>query len=115
MRNTFAAFYKPTQDEFTNLFNSAIIVFDTNALLQVYRYSEEARDDFFSTLKRLSDQLWMPYQVGYEYQRNRPGTVIEQIVAYDEIMGALRNFLNGSDLDKLGKALKKVPTRPFGH
>ncbi|SNT60263.1 hypothetical protein SAMN05443665_105632 [Actinomadura meyerae] len=48
-----------------------MIVLDTNVLLDLYRYTPEARDEVLEALKRVAVNLWMPYQVGLEFVRGR--------------------------------------------
>ncbi|MBP0029400.1 MAG: DUF4935 domain-containing protein [Roseofilum sp. Guam] len=71
MKDLFPSYYRPNQEEFKEIWQSAIFILDTNVLLNLYRYSEETRKQFFSVLEQLSDQLWIPYQVALEFQDNR--------------------------------------------
>lgn len=52
-------------------YTSGMIVLDTNVLLDLYRYTPEARDEVLEALKRVAGNLWMPYQVGLEFVRGR--------------------------------------------
>ena len=53
------------------VWQDGIIVFDTNVLLNLYRYNEEARDELLEMMKSFQKRLWMPYQVGLEFLANR--------------------------------------------
>ncbi|MFI9528512.1 PIN-like domain-containing protein [Micromonospora rosaria] len=44
---------------------------DANVLLNLYRYTADARDDLLAVLSALSDRLWAPHQVLTEFWRNR--------------------------------------------
>ena len=46
MRDGFRAYYAPSADEFERLWSEAIIVFDANALLNLFRYSAATRDEW---------------------------------------------------------------------
>ena len=48
-----------------------MVVPDANVLLNLYRYTDQARDDLLSVLERLGNQLWVPHQVLVEFWRNR--------------------------------------------
>lgn len=48
-----------------------MVVPDANVLLNLYRYTDGARDDLLSVLERLGGQLWVPHQVVAEFWRNR--------------------------------------------
>ena len=73
MKQSFSGFYSPTDEEISNawLDKNTIFIFDTNVFLNIYSYKEKTREDFFSSLEQLKDNIWMPFHVGLEYQRNR--------------------------------------------
>ena len=52
------------------VWHDGVIVFDTNVLLNLYRYNEEARDELLALMKSFQKRLWMPYQVGLEFLAN---------------------------------------------
>ncbi|MCT4627503.1 PIN domain-containing protein [Halodesulfovibrio sp.] len=72
MRQTFRGFYSDESriDEVLKS-DSTRIIFDTNVLLNLYNYHDKTRENFFETLKKLEDKLWLPYHVVLEYQRRR--------------------------------------------
>jgi len=47
-----------------------VIVFDTNVLLNLYRYNDKARDELIGLMKSYKSRLWMPYQVRLEFLDN---------------------------------------------
>lgn len=71
MRKTFRSYYRPTQEEFRELWSNGTFVFDANVLLNLYALAEPERDRFVSVLRSISGRIWVPYQVGLEFQRNR--------------------------------------------
>jgi hypothetical protein len=73
MKQQFSGFYTPTKKEIKKSWSckKTLFVFDTNVLLNLYRYTETTRDDFFQIINHISDKIWMPYHVGLEYQKNR--------------------------------------------
>lgn len=58
----------PGRGEF---FADALVVLDTNTLLNLYQYTPPARGQVLGALQRVSERLWMPYQVGLEFVRGR--------------------------------------------
>lgn len=52
------------------VWQDGIIVFDTNVLLNLYRYNKEARNELIKLMKSYQNRLWMPYQVGLEFMAN---------------------------------------------
>ncbi|WP_217560997.1 PIN domain-containing protein [Paenibacillus sp. GbtcB18] len=101
MKDTFAGFYQPSEEDFQKLWAECIFVFDTNSLLNIYRYPKDSRDLLLKILESLSDRIWIPHQIAYEYHRNIHGEFINQNNAYKETKeiitsatGSLRQELN---------------------
>jgi len=57
----------------------------------MYRYSRATVDVYFDVLKELknNNQLWIPYQVGYEFYENRIAVISEYEKSYDEILSII--------------------------
>lgn len=85
MKKIFPGYYRPTEKEFSDLWNSCLFVLDANVLLNLYRYSQETSDELIQILKQISDRLWIPHQAALEYQKNRLQTIAKQLEVYDEI------------------------------
>ena len=85
MKNIFPGYYRPTGEEFSNLWNSCLFIPDANVLLNLYRYSQETSNELIQILKQISDRLWIPHQAALEYQKNRLSTIAKQLEVYDEI------------------------------
>lgn len=68
MKTTFPEF-QPINIKPKDWFDDAIIVLDTNVLLDLYRISSDGLNDLKKILSngQLQAQLWMPYQVGLEF------------------------------------------------
>jgi PIN like domain len=67
----FEGYRTPTAEDYRRVFSEGMVVTDANVLLNLYRYTDQARDDLLSVLERLGDQLWVPHQVLVEFWRNR--------------------------------------------
>lgn len=85
MQNQFFGFYRPTEGEFRTLWASCVFVFDTNSLLNLYRYSSSASEDFLRFLETYKERVWIPYQVALEFQVNRLGVISEQVSTFDKV------------------------------
>lgn len=96
MKNTFKEYHQFTDEEFKQLWENCLFVFDTNTLLNMYRYSRETVNIYFDVLKKLNKkrQLWIPYQVGFEFYKNRINVISEYEKSYDEILSILENAKN---------------------
>lgn len=93
MKSTFKEYHQFTEQEFKKLWKDCLFVFDTNTLLNMYRYSRETVEIYFKVLNKLKTkkQLWIPYQVGYEFYENRINVISEYEKSYDEILSVLEN------------------------
>jgi len=85
MRDTFPGYYRPSETEFAELWDTCVFVLDTSVILNLYRYPSEARDDLLKILNAVADRLWIPHQVALEYQENRLGVMAEQVQRYAEV------------------------------
>jgi hypothetical protein len=94
MRDTFIGYYDWTPDEFDELWNKALFVFDTNTLLNIYRYKTRTCDQFLETLEKVKGNTWLPYQVGFEFHKNRRNCINEQREAYKKLTKALQGYAN---------------------
>ncbi len=93
----------------------------------MYRYSRETVTAYFDVLNELKKkkQLWVPYQVGYEFYENRINVISEYEKSYDEILSLLEKaksdietkykehpFLNLCEIkENINKGLSGVETK----
>ena len=91
MKKTFKEYHQFTEEEFKQLWKNCLFVFDTNTLLNMYRYSRKTVSAYFKVLNELKkkNQVWIPYQVGYEFYENRIDVIAEYECSYDSILGIL--------------------------
>ena len=68
MRELFRAYYPLSEDERDSAWSEGLIIFDTSALLNLYRYPLAARDRLIAVLDHLKERLWLPHQAALEYQ-----------------------------------------------
>lgn len=94
MKNNFVGFYKPTESDFDEMWNSSIFVLDTNVLLHYYRYPENSRELLFKILNLLKERLWIPHQVAMEYHFNMDEEVIRQKHAYEDLKRSIKSKLD---------------------
>ncbi|MBD8206409.1 hypothetical protein IFU08_02290 [Microbacterium sp. CFBP 8790] len=72
-----------------------MIVFDTNTLLNFFRYTPSTRDDFLRVLESLNDSLWVPHQVGFEFQERRLDVISGTAEVFKRVKDALISGKNG--------------------
>ncbi|WP_159046489.1 PIN-like domain-containing protein [Streptomyces sp. XY413] len=96
----FSGFVTPTSEDWKGALGGGTVVVDTNVLLNLYRYSNDARDAFLSVFRTLGLRLWVPNQVMSEFWRNRESAIEDPRKQLDQSKNALR--------DDLGKATEKL-------
>ena len=105
LRDQFGHFYVPGEKDVATAMQTGLVVPDTNVLLNFYRFQSGARDELFGALEKVGDRLWIPHQVGLEFQRNRLGVMKDQegyfaktrdevLSAIDGLHGKVRAFGN---------------------
>lgn len=104
----FAEFNPPSEEAFARAWQEATFVFDTNTLLNLYRYPKQASDDFLGILELLGERVWIPHQVGHEFHRHRRTVMNEQAVAFEGTRRALDQIRPWIE-----DALTKVTTRHY--
>lgn len=95
MKNRFAEYYELPEKRIKEIWDNSLIVFDTNVLLNLYRYNEDARTEFINVIKFYKERLWIPYQVGLEFHRRREDIMRKNAKAYSVLAEKLSNELVG--------------------
>lgn len=94
MRDLFPGHYQPTPEDFNRIWTEGLFVFDTNVLLDIFRYSEETAEQLLATLEKLRDRVWLPYQAATEYHRNLEKVINDQQKPYGDAIGQLEALLS---------------------
>lgn len=90
MKNMFKQYnYFYTSEQYKDIWENALFVFDTNALLNLYRYQEETKDEFLKVLETIADRIWIPHHVALEFQRNRITVICDQKELFSKTKKAL--------------------------
>lgn len=84
MRTKYQHYFKKSEKELKIIWEKASIVFDANCLLNLYRYSDSAKDEFLSILVKLEKRIWLPEQAASEFFQNRLSEISKQSKTYDE-------------------------------
>lgn len=118
MRDLFPGYYRPSSANFEKLWTEAIFVFDTNVLLDFYSYPETIRDVFFSVLSKLGGRIWIPYQVGLEFHRNRFSRIKQANGRVEKLLQTIKNTgeqlsseVNTIELEKRNIGISNIQER----
>ena len=70
----------------------AVFIFDTNVLLNLYRYSAKTRNSLLGAFESLKERAWIPYQVAYEFMRRRCEVIYETVQRYTQFEKEIQAF-----------------------
>jgi len=104
MKGIFPGYFKKSDDEISEMWVNGIICFDANVLLNLYRYSDETRNELIGLIEKLSKQICLPHQAALEFNRNRYEVIAEQEKTYKEFI---------SKLNQIEEDLKSTSKPPF--
>ncbi len=90
MIDMFKGYSDYSEEEYKNIWNNALIVVDSNILLNFYRYSEDTRNKIFKILEKLKSRLWIPYQVGKEFFNNKNKVMVSSYKEYETLLSSLK-------------------------
>ncbi|WP_339469335.1 PIN-like domain-containing protein [Pseudomonas sp. EL_65y_Pfl1_R83] len=91
MRAAFPEYFVAEPERQKKLWADCIFVLDTNVLLDLYRFSDSAREALFKVMESLGERLWVPYQVAAEYFENRLNVIEAQSEAYAKSIAGLKS------------------------
>lgn len=92
MKSNYFQHVPRSDDEISNLWQNALVVLDTNTLLNLYRWSEDTVAQFFDILEGLTERLWLPDQVAFEYFKNREVAIDDAKRSYEEAIVDIKNL-----------------------
>src|SRR5690606_21197604 len=95
MKKLFHGYYQLKEDEFKILWEKSLFIFDTNVLLNLYRYQSSTRDALLQVMEQLNKRVWIPYHVGLEFQRNRLKVIAEQHKRFSEVRNIVGKAISG--------------------
>ncbi|MFF6892144.1 PIN-like domain-containing protein [Streptomyces microflavus] len=85
MKATFSEYYSPSDAEYSQFLEEGTIALDANVLLAPYKVDSDSRRQIFEILTQLKDRLWVPYQAGYEFFKNRPAVMAGEEKVYQSL------------------------------
>lgn len=104
--------YRMPEEREKNLWNIAIFIFDTSALLDLYLFTSKSRKSIYSEIfEKLKDRLWVTYQIYSEYSDNRDSTIEQPIQKYDGIKPDFTEV--HKTLNNLKESTKKDDKHPY--
>ena len=106
MQEIFKGYYKPSEARYGEIWKNAVFIFDTNILLNLYRYKKNTRDDVLKVMTKLKKQIWLPYHVALEFQTRRLGVINDQNSSHKEAINVIEK-----DIKAVIKSLQEITTK----
>lgn len=70
-RDLFPGYYAPTEVHRREAFERGLVTLDANALLDLYRFTPKARQEFIESLVAMKSRLFLTHQAALEFHRSR--------------------------------------------
>jgi hypothetical protein len=107
----FPGYHPPAKEERREVYRRGLVSADANALLDLYRFSERARNEYFKVLEELRPRLFITHQAASEFYRNRLSVVESRLGAAEEkcteikkpldtVIEKIREFANRYQIDE---------------
>lgn len=106
MKTVFSEYYPISKEIINNAWDRGVFCYDANVLLNLYRYSNETRNKIFENIEYFIEKTIIPYQVCYEYHKNRRGVEDSLLSSYDEIIKIIEQVVNALESGDLAKYRK---------
>jgi hypothetical protein len=81
----FRGFYELSEEQFKELWKTGLFILDTSFIFNLYRLPVDTSQQIIEALKKVSDRLWIPHQVGLEFHRNRKKVLADQEKKFVEV------------------------------
>lgn len=80
----FGGYFEPTPGTWDVVLRQGLVVLDANAILDAYRMSPHARDDYLRVLEALRERIFVPHQVAREFHQRRLDAVRDRKKEFEE-------------------------------
>jgi PIN like domain len=107
MKDLFPEYVHLSEQDYSRIWKQALFVFDTNVLLNLYRYRPDACNELFKVLEKLSERIWIPHHVALEFQRNRLIVIAEQNSYFSNVRKIVEKARENSFADLKNLQLQK--------
>jgi hypothetical protein len=104
MKDLFPGYFKKSKETIKKIWDNGIFYFDTNILLNLYRYSDSTQESLMDVLEKYKNRIFLPHQSALEFNKNRIEVIYEQIKIYKEFQ---------TNINKIQAELKSNNKHPF--
>lgn len=107
MKHLLPEYFQPSDEDIKRVWENGTIVLDANVLLNLFRYSENSRNELIKILQFYKNRLWVPYQVAFEFLENcltvpasLKKAISDTLKACDSIQSSMETLLGLNKYDK---------------
>lgn len=93
--------------------NNSIISFDTNAILNIYRFKSETSKEYLRVLEKIKDRVWLTYIVGLEYHSSRAIVLKQEREFLDKLSTRIDRFKTDITTELSNKEHNSFPFDEF--
>ncbi len=115
MKEKFYEFYKLPDEKVKEIWETGLLVVDTNILLDLYRLGKESRKDLKKSIEFFGERIWLPYQASLEFHRNREKIIKQLGGSKFEDFKKLLNDKVVPDLKDAFKDFQRHPCIDYGY
>jgi hypothetical protein len=112
MKNKFKGYYKLTEAKIKTIWDIGFISIDANVLLNLYRYSDDTRNELLLKVEKYAEQLWLTYHAAYEFHKNRIAVISDQVKVYEDTIKEFDkledSIIKNSKSPNLSKPVEKI-------
>ncbi|EKN48123.1 MULTISPECIES: PIN-like domain-containing protein [Pseudomonas syringae group] len=85
------------EEEFDNMWERAVFIFDANVLLDLYRLPQSAKNELLSVLQNpeIKNRIWISFQGLLEFLNNRHDIIGDQKNKFEMVRSKLQEAING--------------------
>lgn len=94
MKSKFPAYYRIRKEDILAKFDDCVFVFDTSALLDVFRLKKELSEKVFEVFEHYQAQVRIPYHVAEEYNRRIHYVLKDQLKHITDSRNSFNTFVN---------------------
>jgi len=99
MKGLFPQYGYLSEEDYKVAWEQATFVFDTNVLLNFYRYGENTRNELLDVLNKFSNRIWVSHHVALEFQRNRLKVIAEQTRGFTKVHNVVKEAQSKLDIE----------------
>lgn len=93
MKSKFPAYYRIHKEDILAKFDDCVFMFDTSALLDVFRLKKELSEKVFGVIEHYQAQVKIPYHVAEEYNRRIHDVLKDQLQYIKDSRGSFDAFV----------------------